>query len=65
MNHNKGNNMGMGNTTFWGLLAVTVITCFDIATRRGYRVKGGGSIGTGKGKKSAWFDCQPGKGGRK
>jgi len=65
MNHNNGNHMRNGNTARLGIIAVTVITIIDLTTRRGYEVKGGGSIGTRKGKRSAWFDCKPGKGGRK
>ena len=67
--HNNGSMNGRNNNTggpaIWGILGVVVITCFDLATRRGYIVKGGGSIGTGKRKKSGWIDCKPGKGGRK
>ena len=64
-NMNGSKNNVIGNPTFWGILGIVVITCFDLATRRGYRVKGGGSVGTGKHKKSGWIDCEPGKGGRK
>ena len=65
--HNGSMNVRNNNTggpAIWGILGVVVITCFDLATRRGYIVKGGGSIGTGKRKKSGWLDCKPGKGGR-
>ena len=61
MNGRNNNNSG---PAIWGILGVVVITCFDLATRRGYIVKGSCSIGTGKRKKSGWLDCKPGKGGR-
>lgn len=60
----NGRNNNTGGPAIWGILGVVVITCFDLATRRGYSVKGGGSTGTGKNKKSFWFDCKPGKEGR-
>ena len=58
-NSGNGKNKGLAETISIGLMVVAVI---DLLIRGGYRIKGGGSVGTGKYKQSARFDFSPGKG---
>lgn len=56
---NDESNKGKGGLTKMVVIGLVILGCVDLLTSRGYRMKGGGSVGEGKDKKSAWIDARP------
>ena len=60
MNGSKNNSLE--NPAIWGIFGIVVITGLDMLIKAGYRIRGGGTVGTGENKKTGWFDLGPRKG---